>query len=495
MRTEYLLEEFRRLLREVGPGRMAPTAYDTAWIARLVEIGEPIGEQAMEWLRAHQLPDGSWGAEFPHYRHDRVISTLAAITALARRGHRQDDECVRRAEIALEREAAELDIDPSGETIGFELIVPTLWHDANVLGAIHSDGAQVLERISPMRSAKLAALPRGIVNRLVTVAFSLEMAGFDERYLLDEDNLQEYDGSVSYSPSATAYFALYVRRGDKSALEYLRKVAPNGVAPDVFPFDVFEPAWVLWNLKVAGLKEELLPYCQRHLNFLWKYWDPEEGIGFAARYAPRDADETSIVYSVLTYFGYPVDVRAVFQYETPYYFRCFDLESTLSLSANVHVLDALLESGVEPAHPAVHKVLRLLQATQVKGAFWLDKWHSSPYYATSHTLTACMKLHREMEMLVKALEWLLDTQNLDGSWGFYNLPTAEETAYALQSLILAKNGGYQIPDEAIVRGRVWLEEHMDPPYPPLWIGKCLYAPEYVVRSAILSALLMVERNE
>jgi len=53
------------LLKEIGPGKMMVTAYDTAWIARLVEIGEPIGELAMEWLREHQLPDGSWGAAQP----------------------------------------------------------------------------------------------------------------------------------------------------------------------------------------------------------------------------------------------------------------------------------------------------------------------------------------------------------------------------------------------------------------------------------------------
>ena len=76
-------QEWAKLLQEVGPGKMMITAYDTAWIARLVEIGEPIGELAVAWLRENQLPDGSWGAEQPLYYHDRVISTLAAISALA----------------------------------------------------------------------------------------------------------------------------------------------------------------------------------------------------------------------------------------------------------------------------------------------------------------------------------------------------------------------------------------------------------------------------
>jgi len=35
-----------------------------------------------------------------------------------------------------------------------------------------------------------------------------------------------------------------------------------------------------------------------------------------------------------------------------------------------------------------------------------------------------------------------------------------------------------------------LNEHAVDPYLPLWIGKGLYCPQYIVRSAILSALGM-----
>jgi hypothetical protein len=39
----------------------------------------------------------------------------------------------------------------------------------------------------------------------------------------------------------------------------------------------------------------------------------------------------------------------------------------------------------------------------------------------------------------------------------------------------------------------WLEEHADPPYPPLWIGKCLYNPRLVIRSAVISALTLAHQ--
>ena len=60
-----------------------------------------------------------------------------------------------------------------------------------------------------------------MINRHITVAFSAEMAGNDGQHMLDIENLQEKNGSVGCSPSATAYFALHVKREDQKAMEYL----------------------------------------------------------------------------------------------------------------------------------------------------------------------------------------------------------------------------------------------------------------------------------
>jgi len=90
-----------------------------------------------------------------------------------------------------------------------------------------------------------------------------------------------------------------------------------------------------------------------------------------------------------------------------------------------------------------------------------------------------------------AVEWLLRTQNVDGSWGTY-LPTAEETAYAIQALWIWNEHAARVPKDALRDGARWLQEHMDPPYPPLWIGKCLYNPNLVIRSAVVSALALAQ---
>jgi len=493
-----LEQDIRQLLERTGPGRMPSTAYDTAWIARL---DGPMGRCAVAWLRAHQLSDGSWGASQPRYYHDRAICTLAAMTALAIRGEARDSPRLRRAQWALETVLQGLPADPVGETIGFEMIMPSLLAEAQALGIVprwqhplrREDDLPV--RLARQRVAKLTALPKGMVNRFVTVAFSAEMTGSDSLDLLDTENLQEANGSVGHSPSATAYFLLHVRHHDPAALAYLQEITANddGGIPDVAPFDVFERAWVLWNLALAGpLDGEWLAWCRPHLDFLEAAWVPGLGAGFAAGYTPKDGDGTSVVYEVLTRFGRQADLEAVLYYEALDHFHCYKIESNASTSTNVHVLGALRQAGLGIRHPAVQKVLGFLGRTQSMRLFWFDKWHVSPYYPTTHAVIAAAGYCDEL--LGEAVTWILDTQNADGSWGYY-MPTAEETAYCLQALVTCKRQGHRVPDDALKCGAMWLARHKDSPYPPLWVGKCLYSPTLVIRSAILSALALVAQEE
>jgi halimadienyl-diphosphate synthase len=88
----------------------------------------------------------------------------------------------------------------------------------------------------------------------------------------------------------------------------------------------------------------------------------------------------------------------------------------------------------------------------------------------------------------------LKTQNKDGSWGYY-MPTAEETAYCLQALITWKQHGGQVPKSKLMLGINWLIDNLELPRPSLWIGKCLYNPELIVQSAILSALILATMSD
>ena len=119
---------------------------------------------------------------------------------------------------------------------------------------------------------------------------------------------------------------------------------------------------------------------------------------------------------------------------------------------------------------------------------WVDKWHLSPYYPTAHAIIACSGYADEM--VEGAVKQMLATQNPDGSWGYLQ-ETAEETAYALQALCFWKRNGHAVDEKALRTGARWLAQRSNPPYPLLWIGKCLYCPVRVVSAAILSAMGMV----
>jgi len=483
-----------QLIENIGPGHMASTAYDTAWVARLADIESNLSNQALSWLAENQLPDGSWGAPAPMYYHDRVLCTLAAMIALTYRGRRGHDKVqIDNGRFALERivggATQGLQADPNGATVGFEMIAPTLAAEAEKLGIIRQQGNRILGRLSKQRAKKLSYLQGKMISRHMTMAFSSEMAGVDGQQMLDVDNLQEANGSLGLSPSATAYFATYVKKGDEASLNYLRQTAkPDGGQPNVSPFDIFEVAWSLWNLSlIPGIKA--LGKLKPHIQFLSNAWEPRRGVAFSTAYSVKDSDDTVITYNALLRYGIEKDLASILAYEEKDHFRCFDLEVNPSISANIHILDALLQSGLNNRNSSVHKILQFLIKARGERPFWVDKWHASAYYPTAHAIIACAGTTNDL--VGESVEWLLQSQNKDGSWGTY-LSTAEETAYAIQALWVWNEKVAKIPKAVFRNGSNWLKENLNKPYPPLWIGKCLYSPQLVVRSAVISALALTQ---
>lgn len=473
---------------------MFPSAYDTAWIACLGELAPDLSNRALEWLIENQLPDGSWGAPQPTYYHDRVISTLAAMLALSKRGRRgQDRAKIQKGLAALDEITKNatrgLMADPNGATIGFELIVPTLVAEAEELGIIKQQKERILGKLQRLREIKMRKL-RGIkINRFVTMAFSAEMAGRDNQSLLEVDQLQEANGSVAHSPSATAYFATYVRPGDPPSLDYLRRISsPEGAVPDLYPFEVYEKAWILWNFSLIDpLDQQTIDLLQPHLDYLQRAWNPHKGVGLSTGFAVPDGDNTCVTFDLLSRHGRSVDIDGLLSFEDEKGFRCYYLEADASISVNIHAIGALKSAHYTSDSSLVKKVLGFLSEAITSKGYWYDKWHISPYYTTAHAVIICAGYLDDL--INPAVEWILSTQHADGSWGFF-LPTAEETAYCIQALCIARKNGRVIPVGSIKKGAAWLQQHSGPPYPLFWIGKGLYAGKMIVQSAIISALVL-----
>ena len=495
------MEDFHTLLRTVGTSRLSHTAYDTAWVARLSDIDRNISNQALDWISNNQLSDGSWGVEWPMYYHDRVICTLSAMIALTYRGRRAKDKSqIEKGLAALETITSGatrgLQADHSGATVGFELIVPILVNEAERLGLIKHQRDNILSELVELRDAKMEKFSGYKISRFLTLAHSAEITGEDKIGLLDRDNLQEMNGSVGASPAATAHFALHVKPGDENALNYLRSLMNNGDGgvPTLSPIEIFEKVWGLWNLSLTDLHKtdnEIKALCAPHLDYLEKCWNPVEGLSFSTNFTPCESDDSGLGFAILSAFGREPKLDAVLNYEEETWFRCYKVERNPSVDANIHVLGALREAGYEKDHPSVKKIMKFIRSMRRPEGYWLDKWNISPYYTTAHVVIFCKGY--DDELCQETIDWILDRQAENGSWGSYGFQTAEETAYCIQALKTWQMYTGKVPKDKLEKAKLWLSRNCEPPYPYLWIGKSLYSPEILVKSSIISALILAER--
>jgi halimadienyl-diphosphate synthase len=483
-----LNEGIEDILTSLGRGRslMDSVAYDTAWVARLASNFPGRGfEESLAWLRAHQHTDGSWGGDILHY-HDRIISTLAAIIALRVAGHGAEDrQRIGMGEMFLWREHGRMHHD-ANDTGGYPILALSLTNEALSLGldipsSLYHDAAKIEKKLN-----LLGYDPR--TWRYSTLALSTE--GLRE-YVPDFAVFVEADGSVAASPASTAAALCSGSSATSPLLNYLHEALDrqqDGGVPFVTPFDIYECAWTLNHLRLAGAITPDHPEVRRILDFLWQMWSPEKGVSFASSLNIQDLDDTAVSFTLLRWGGYPADANVFAAYEDTHHFRCWANELDPSLSVNIRTLAALQMDKQHSRYEQWRdKIAAMLRHTDLQGYFWFDKWHISPYYLTA---TAIWSLHGVVEdLLPQRIQWILKTQRADGGWGYYYQSTAEETAYCLQALLYWNQEVERVDSTCIHAGARYLMNHAnDQHFPQLWIGKCLYMPRHLVRSAILMAL-------
>ncbi len=478
-----IVYELERLLGVLGQGRVNSVAYDTAWVARLDDTYRDAGFQdALPWLRRRQHADGSWGGDAIHY-HDRFICTLAAAITLQTMGSGASDMSrVDRAVDFLWREHLRLRLD-AHETIGFPVLALSLIEEAHILGLdvphnVYKDADAIDKKLSILQHS-----PN--LWRNSTMSFSLEAI---RALFPNNPDFLETNGSVGTSPAATAALLLRSEGVSENALDYLSStVQADGGAPNVSPIDTFEIAWGLNFLRNAGAITPDDPAVRRALKTLWSAWSPERGMGFSSFYSVTDLDDTAVGYSVLRWGGYPVDTDVFAQFEEEDHFRCFPHEMDPSISAALRLVSALKMDDSHPKRDAwMHKVVGMLRRSYSAGGMWFDKWHASPFYPLLLSVYALPGLADDI--VQTHVRWILATQHEDGGWGFFGYSTPEESAYALLALLNWDENGGRIDPSRIRAGAGYLTEHFSSSLTPLWLGKCLYTPEYVVRALIVSAL-------
>ena len=480
-----LNQEAIKILNDLDGGYMPGLAYDTAWAAMVPESNtsnKPLFPGSMLWLITNQYDDGSWGAEID-YSFDRLISTLASIIAL-KKTHKSEKfkNNIDRGEEYIWYNIQRLKEDPQ-ETVGFELLFPALMNEAEELGL---NLPYRLKPFEPLKEKKMKlAISDLIASRHSTVTFSLEFLGdcVNENLLIKAQNA---NGSISNSPAATAF--MLTKTFNENAYNYLKLVLDfnGGTSMHFYPFDIFESSWVINFFMKAGIPVQ--NYYESKIENLSKLWT-DRGVSWSKLYNSPDLDDTTSVFNILYKTKHNVDPKVFEYYESDSHFSCYPIERTSSPLVNIKVLKNVRDlKEYNRKDEIIEKILKYLHTCRQQNTYWVDKWHTSPYYCSGLALEAISGL--ESNLSQRVLDWIINSQNPNGSWGL-KIGNMEETSYALYALMDYHLNVEKIDISVILNGLRYLEDNYENNiYPGLWISKAVYCPLNIIKASILATLYL-----
>src|SRR3989344_6754108 len=380
-----LVKKIQETLALVGTSQMSESAYDIGWMVRLRDARKPSRPRyprLLERLLRIQHADGSWGSQIP-FAHDRVISTLSVITGASSWPLSiKWEEKIQGGLRAIESFAPKL-LDEPEATVAFELLFPKLLNEVKQKGYKVTIPSNVLSYYEKLQKEKLAKLPLEVAAKQPTTLLHALEALDDKTDIRPFAKFQSSNGSFGLSPAATA-FMLLKGFGGNNALQYLTYLVSNNRVSPVFPIDIFERAWCLFPIYFFRLEEHFHSLLAPHLQYLEQAW-ADKGVGWSKDLPVPDLDDTAMTFYVLQKSGTKLDPKVFERFETPEGFVCYAGERSDSASHYIHLLLAL--STCSQSDPVVKrmrkKAIEHLAHTQTANGFWEDKWHISPYYATS----------------------------------------------------------------------------------------------------------------
>lgn len=489
-------------------GQISPSVYETGRLVALAPWLTGHGER-IGFLTHTQRTDGGWGGPEGYALAPTLSATEAVFAELSRHASSTSDYSRHLARVADGglRALVRLLVDHQTsipDTPAIELIVPALIDPLNQhLAALPTAPIDGLEPWAGARLPLPTGLDRGLLSAVrstvdsavsvpAKLLHSLEIMALTARGAAAI--VPATSGTVGASPAATAAWLAASGKRDGAAVQYLEQVADrhDGPVPSVIPITAFEYSWVISTLIGAGILVNIPPEVRAGLTALLGESGTPGGEGL-----PPDSDTTSVVLLALAQIGDRREPSCLWEYDSGTHFHAWPGERTPSTSLNAHVLETMggyaAQHGLERYADAAGRVATWLVGRQQVDGSWSDKWHASPYYSTA-CCTRSLHKHGSPDAATavdRAAQWVLATQRADGSWGRWQ-GTAEETAYALQILLLTRSSNDPVVAEAIRRGDAYLSSASDDT--ALWHDKDLYRPAAVVDSAVLAAQHLVRRR-
>jgi hypothetical protein len=480
-----LIKEAKDLLNNLGDGDISPSAYDTAWVARIPDKEDPtkpMFPQCLQWVKDNQLADGSWGAPNVEYYHDRIICTLSCLIAL--KTWTDSIENIRKGEDYINKNLDNLQKDPRS-THGFELVFTSMVHTAQILKINLNYAAPTIQIYNALKLRKLEKIPlETLCSTKSSISYSLEFLENEKINPLDLKVHQGSDGSYGCSPGATAYILLHI--DDPKAESYLRNVLKKftNFVPIVYPLEIFEKSWVINNFLDSNISKELEEEILPSIDYLNDNWN-NKGVGLSINFSTPDLDDTAMSFRALNAFNIKKEISVFRSFESEDGFLCYKGEVDASPS---HLGNLML--AVSTSEEKELKDYFLIKANSyllnILDEKYSDKWNISNYYTMNRILPT---LKRSKDLSNKVQDIILKEQKDNGSWGKGFLGTVEETAYVLPILVKLYSNNTDPVKNVILKAIKFILSNDTNTITYLWLGKCLYSPINIRKSFILSSLI------
>ena len=443
MDSKALEKMMRSVISEIGIGYSKPVVYDTAWVARIPDFTDntkPSFPKSVEWIRNHQLSDGSWGSNQPFYSHANTLSTLSAIIALKQWNNEEDIPRINSGIQALNIMFEKLKDESHEKSVGFEMLFPSLLKTCQRMGL--NIEFKDIEKYNERRNTKLIKIKEyqrkyGFLTKH-SFWHSLEMFDSSDDIQLDFDFSQiiEENECICGSPSATAFALIDSRihrnKDNIKAFNTLKSIYEfnNGGIPVVSEIECFELCWSIGFFVMANMSP-MDPILKPAIDKLYNYWISWKGVMRGGSTLPPDADDTAVSLYVLRSANILSSVEStetLLKFFRNSHMITYESELFASISTNIHSLLALkLFIDSPKIKQIVSKIVLWLESKSSNDKYiFEDKWHFSPYYVISRAVFALEGIHDSMAL--KCVNQLIAQQKSDKGWGVGRNSTLEDTS-------------------------------------------------------------------
>uniref|UniRef100_A0A0G7ZNV0 Putative terpene synthase, PgTPS10 n=1 Tax=Picea glauca TaxID=3330 RepID=A0A0G7ZNV0_PICGL len=313
-RVETLIGDIKVMLSGEGESMITPSAYDTAWVARVPSIdgfARPQFPQTLQWILENQLKDGSWGNESHFLLSDRLLATLSCVLALLKwkLGHLQVQKGIEFIKSNLEEIKDENDQDSL--VTDFEIIFPSLLREAQSLDLRLPYNLPYVSLLQAKRQERLADLSREEIHGVPSLLlYSLEAIQDMVDWVRIMD-VQSQDGSFLNSPASTA--CVFMHTGDVKCLGFLNNVVAKfgNFVPCLYHVDLLEHLLIVDNIERLGVDRHFEKEIKEALDYVYRHWN-ERGIGWGRQNPIADLETTALGFLLLRLHRYNVSPAAVF---------------------------------------------------------------------------------------------------------------------------------------------------------------------------------------